>query len=169
MFKVVLYIVLPLLFLTGCQENIDKNNKVSSELQSIVVEKNDNCNNDLELYYKDSNNINYYTMCLSKITLVYNDKEIELKEAIKQDSNVFDDIISKLKLKDVLYDGGTKIYKNYLSSDFIKSSDDGFSLIKCNAMNSEYLEDGTMNINYNNDYYFGDYNFEFEEGYCSNN
>lgn len=167
MIKIIIYILVSLLCVTGCQDNVIKNDD-SNEIESISIEKKDNCDNDLELYYKDSMGIKYYVACLSKIKFIYSDKEVELKDVIKQDSKILDEVINKLKLSDVLYDGGTKIYKNSSYSNFVNSNN-GFTVIKCNAMHNETLEDGTMIVDYNNDYYFGDSSLEFKDGYCINN
>lgn len=167
MIKIIICILVSLLCVTGCQNNVSKNND-SNEIESIFIEKKDNCDNDLELYYKDSMGIKYYGVCLSKIKLIYSDKEVELKDVIKQDSKILDEVINKLKLSDVLYDGGTKIYKTPSYSNFVNSNN-GFTVIKCNAMHNETLEDGTMIVNSNNDYYFGNSSLEFKDGYCINN
>lgn len=167
--KLIMCVLMIGIFLTGCQEkDIDKekdNNKTDS-FQSIYIEKNDNCNKELEVYYTDSSNVKYYSMCLNEITLKFNNKDISLKKALENDSTIMDTIVKKLTLIDTIMDGGTAIYKDFGYSEVAYSElgNTGFTIIKCNAKQGSVTE----NLPNNKDYYFGDLSLEYEEGYCSN-
>lgn len=156
------------IFLTGCQQkNTDKereNNKKDS-FQSIYIEKIDNCNKELELYYTDSSNVKYYSMCINEIILKFSDKEISLKKALANDPTILDTVVRKLTLTDTIMDGGTTIYKDFGYSEVVYSElgNTGFTIIKCNAKQGSVTE----NLPNNKDYYFGDLNLEYENGYCS--
>jgi hypothetical protein len=156
-------------FLTGCQEkNIDKvkNNDKKDSFQSIYIKKDNDCDKRLELYYTDSNNVKYYSMCLTEMILKFNEKEMNLKEALKNDTAIMDEIVDKLTITGVAMDGGTTIYKDfgYSKVAYSELGNTGFTIIKCNAMHSE----GQSTVQYNKDYYFGDLTLKYEEGYCSN-
>lgn len=160
--RIVIYALISLLLLVGCNK---KNNNQESILESIFIEKNFECNKELELYYTDSNDVKYYTMCLNKIILKFNNKEIELKEELKNNKEIMNEIINKLTQTDLLYDGGTSIYKDFGYSNVAYSSfgNTSFTIIKCNAKYNE----GNV-ITYNKDYYFGDSILDYENDYCSN-
>lgn len=78
-------------------------------------------------------------------------------------------VLDKLTIKDVAYDGGTTIYKDFAYSniDYSDISNTGLTIIKCNAMYNE-LNEGKLTTQYNKDYYIGDLSLEYEDGYCSN-
>lgn len=154
----IIIILLIALSLTGCQS---KNEIKEDKFKTIFIEKKENCDNERSLYYTD-NNVNYYTVCLNKITLKYDNSEIELKDAIKKDTKILDEIKKRLTITDVIYDGGTTIYKDFGYSEVVYSEmgNVGFTMISCNAMNSKYAN------GYNKDYYFGG-SIEYD-GYCSN-
>jgi hypothetical protein len=168
--KLIMLIIMIVIFLTGCQEkNISKEKDAKDSLQSIYIKKDPNCNKELDLYYTDSNNIKYYSMCLTEIILKFNNKEIDLKEKLENDPTIMDEITNKLTITGVAMDGDTTIYKDFGYSQVAYSDlgNTGFTIIKCNAMNSIF-DEGQATIQYNKDYYFGDLTLEYEEGYCSN-
>lgn len=165
--KLIVCILMIIIFLTGCQEkNTDKeNNNKTSLFQSIYIKKNDNCNNEIELYYTDYNNVKYYSMCINEITLKFDDKEISLKEALESNPIIMDEIVNKLTITDAIMDGGTTIYKDFGYSQVAYSElgNTGFAIIKCNAIQGSVFE----SLPNNKDYYFGDLSLEYKEGYCS--
>ena len=159
------FFLLVMVLLSGCSSS---NNHKKDTFQSIYIKKDENCNKEVKLYYTDSKDVNYYTMCLSEIILKFENKEMELKEALNTDSTIMNDIINKLTQTDLLYDGGTSIYKDFGFSNVAYSDfgNTGFTIIKCNAMYNE-TNTNQMITKHNKDYYFGDLSLEYEEGYCS--
>lgn len=91
------------------------------------------------------NKINIYTYCLENTKININEKEIELKEYLEDETNAIDNIIKTLRLEDTLWDGGTQIYKGNIT------------LIKCNTL------DG------NKDIYIGNKDMKFKQNFCKNN
>ncbi|MDD2518819.1 MAG: hypothetical protein PHG18_02910 [Bacilli bacterium] len=173
--KLIICIMITGFLLTGCQEkNTDKEKDYDKKdsLQSLFIDRDYDCNKAFEesyyakLYHTDSNNVKYYSVCLNEITLKFNSNEITLKKALEDNPNIMDEIINKLTQTDLLYDGGTAIYKELGYSNFAYSNmgNTGFTVIKCNAMQGSVTE----NLPNNKDYYFGDLDLEYEEGYCSN-
>ena len=157
--KLIIYVLIAIFLMTGCnnkKENIDDNQDKKDTLQTISIERKLNCKDELTLYYTDSSNNKYYTMCLNRIILKYNEKEIELKDALGENLEIMDEVINKLTIKDVIYDGGTKLYED--------NENIGFKVIKCNSMYTDL--ESEMVVKYNNDYYFGDENLEYKDGYC---
>ena len=77
-----IFILMSLLLLSGCQS---KNTYKEDTFQSVYIKKDENCNKEVKLYYTDSKDVNYYTMCLTEIILKFENKELELKEALKND------------------------------------------------------------------------------------
>lgn len=157
--KLIICILLIIFFITGCNKkkrDINSSKEKKDTLQSISIEKDIDCKDELNLYYTDLENNKYYTVCLSKIILKYDDKEVELKEALDKDLRIIGEVLNKLKTADVIYDGGTTIYKDNENIDFI--------VIKCNSMYTDL--EGEMTVKYNKDYYFGDKNLEYKDEYC---
>lgn len=167
--KLIMCVITIVIFLTGCQEkniNKEKDNSKVDSFQSIYIEKDNNCNKELRVYYTDSNNVKYYSMCLNEITIKFNDKDISLKDALESDLTIMDTILNKLTVTDTIMDGGTTIYKDFGYSQVAYSElgNTGFTIIKCNTKQGSFTE----NLPNNKDYYFGDLSLEYEEGYCSN-
>ena len=123
-----------LIGLSGCQ----------NEITSISSNTNNTCNHKASLLIEKDNR-KIYTYCLNDTTIKLNNKEENLKTFIEENDDAIDRIIDTLELKDIVYDGGTKIYKG-----------DDITLIKCNTL------DG------NEDVYIGDQNMEFKENFCDN-
>ncbi len=161
--KLVIIILTILVLLTSCQEKSD-----ADSFNSIYIKKDPDCNKEAELYYTDSNNIKYYSVCLNEMTLKFDNKEISLKEALENDSAIMNQIINKLTKVDVAMDGGTTIYKDFGYSNVVYSEfgNTGFTIIKCNAMQDSNLDQSSKN--FNQDYYLGDLTLEYEENYCKN-
>lgn len=106
-----------------------------------------------ELYYIGYD-YNIYTYCIKSIVLDDGKEKLELKNAIKNDNNVIDEIINELIPKDTLKDGGTTIYKDSMDKNF---TNNGLTVIKCNTLNG------------NRDIYIGPDSMQFEEHFCKNN
>ena len=123
-----------LISLTGCNK----------EITNISSNINNNCIYKPELFMEQEDR-NIYTYCLDDVKIKFNDKEKNLKDFIKTDEEAIDKIIGILEFKDVVYDGGSKIYKG-----------ENVTLIKCNTL------DG------NKDIYIGDQNMKFKENFCDN-
>ena len=153
-------------FLTGCQVK-EKTIEEKDFFQTIYFKVDSDCNKEIELYYTDSNNVKYYSSCLSEITLKINNQEISLKDAIKEDPRIMEEILSKLTITDVAMDGGTTIYKDfgYSGVAYSELGNTGFTIIKCNSMHSK-LNEEHPSVEYNKDYYFGDIHLDYEEGFC---
>lgn len=108
----------------------------------LIVEKGDN---DLTLYYTDSNQKNYYLYGIDKITVDYGDHSLELNKALEAKQIKMDEVIQLIgkKNEDSYWDGGSiKIYNKDLS------------LLQCQTI------DG------NQDYYFGPSHMSYVEGFC---
>lgn len=127
-----------LLALTGCTNT-------NKDISSISYNPLDNCNSKPKLL-TTHNDLNVYTYCLNEVKVEVNEKEIELESYLKDNNDSIDKIINILSLKDVIYDGGTKIYKG-----------NDITLIKCNTL------DG------NKDVYIGDYTMKYKANFCKDN
>ncbi|MGI6325054.1 MAG: helix-turn-helix transcriptional regulator [Bacilli bacterium] len=93
-------------------------------------------------------------------------KEIDLKEALANDSTIMEEIINKLTIVGVAMDGGTTVYRDFGYSQVAYSElgNTGFTIIRCNRIQD--YDERLQIYPYNKDYYFGDSTLEFEEGYC---
>ena len=96
-----------------------------------------------------------YSYGLDEIKITINGKTYLLEDALKQNKITITDIISQLKTEEVLYDGGTNIYRD---SNDKKVADGNLTIIKCNAAIS--------NNNFNRDIYIGNKNLIKEENFC---
>lgn len=112
----------------------------------LIVEEKENCIGNLDLYYTDSKNNNYYLYCLDKITVDYGDRTLDLNKALERKQIGMDFVYDEVKK-----DGDVITYKDGGS---LKYSNNIFSLLSCQTV------DG------NNDYYFGPSNMEYREGFC---
>lgn len=121
--------------LSGCEK----------EMANVNYKVVDECSNKPELLLND-NGINIYTYCLNEMSVYIGDNEVNLDEYIVNNDNWLDNIISKLDNVDMLYDGGTKIYKG-----------NNITVIKCNTL------DG------NRDVYIGNEDLEFKQNFCKDN
>lgn len=124
-----------LIGLTGCQDNI----------AGISSNTSNSCNYKPQLLLEQKER-NIYTYCLNNVVVQIDGEDKNLKKFIEIDDKAIDKIIDTLKLKDTIYDGGTKVYKG-----------DNLTLVKCNTL------DG------NKDIYIGDQNMKFKENFCDNN
>lgn len=123
-----------IIFLCSC------NNCIKFSFNNI-----DNCVNKAQFLLElDGRKI--YTYCINDVNVIHNGVKEKLESFILNDNNSIDEIISSLKLKDVLSDGGTKIY-----------SGGNISFIKCNTL------DG------NRDIYIGNNSMKFKSNFCDHN
>lgn len=105
----------------------------------------DNCVNKAQ-FLLELDGRKVYTYCIDDVNVIHNGVKEKLESFILNDNDSIDEIISSLKLKDVLSDGGTKIYNG-----------GNISLIKCNTL------DG------NKDIYIGNKNMKLKSNFCDHN
>lgn len=111
------------------------------------------CNNKAELYYTLEEK-NIYSYCLDSIQISTDGNFIELKDYIKDNKDVIDEIINAITYKDSLFDGGTKIYKDGGTTEY---TNNGITIINCHTL------DG------NRDIYIGSKNMTMQSNFCKNN
>ena len=117
----------------------------------IIISKTINCDNNAKLYHQ-KNNTKIYSYCLDKIEVIIDNKPIELKEYLK--NNSINDLINSLEKTASLYDGGTNIYNDGGSK---RITNNGIALIKCNTI------DG------NKDIYIGNKDMQYKSNFCKDN
>ena len=123
---------------------LNKNNS------NLIVNEIENCDNEAKLYYEiDGKKI--YSYCLDIVEIVVDDKNIDLKEYLK--NNSIDDLVDMLEKESTFYDGGTSIYKDGGTK---KITSNGITLIRCNTL------DG------NRDIYIGNKDMEYKVNFCKN-
>lgn len=123
---------------------LNKNNS------NLIVNETKNCDNVAKLYYETDEKI-IYSYCLDSIEVIVNNKTIDLKEYLK--NNSIDNLINMLEKESTFYDGGTSIYKDGGTK---KITTNGITLIKCNTL------DG------NRDIYIGSKNMKYKSNFCKN-
>ena len=137
---------------TITNQNSNKNESYTSSdnYDSITTTKSD-CDHKPKLYYQyDDRKI--YTYCLNKVELIIDNKTIELKDYLK--NNTLDSLIKELELISSLYDGGTNVYNDGGSK---RITNNGITLIKCNTI------DG------NRDIYIGNNDMQYKSNFCKDN
>ena len=125
--KKIIYLILMLICITGCNKN--------DSISDIVFSKLDDCNNKPQLLM-EKEDINIYTYCIDDVMITVNKKQINLKEYINSNENSIEKIIEILNKYDVAYDGGTTIYKG-----------NNITLIRCNTLDGNkdiYIGDSSM-------------------------
>ena len=135
--KQIIYLILMLFIVTGCTKN--------DSVSDISFSKLDDCNNKPQLLITKED-INIYTYCINDVILTVNNKKFGLKEYINSKEKPIEKITEILYVDDVIYDGGTKIFKG-----------NNITLIRCNTL------DG------NKDIYIGDSNMKYKENFCKEN
>lgn len=130
---------------------IKQNNKYDYIIETIETK---NCDSKAKLYHELEGNIKVYTYCLDNIKINNSSESIELKDEIIKDSNIIQSIISNLELNDILFDGGTAIYRDSEKTKFTKS---GLTIISCSTLSG------------NKDIYIGNKNMKFKQNFCQNN
>ena len=122
------------------------NNYKIENVTKLVINENEECIGNLELYYTDTDGNNYYLYCLDGIIVDYGDRKLELNKALDRKQITMDFVYEEVKKNgrvNSYWDGGS-----------IKYSNDNFSLLKCQTIAG------------NNDYYFGPSDMEKREGFC---
>ena len=125
--KKIIYLILMLFCVTGCNKN--------DSISDIVFSKLDDCNNKPQLLM-EKEDINIYTYCINDVMVNVNKKQFNLKEYINSNENSIEKILETLNKEDVAYDGGTTIYKG-----------NNITLIKCNTVDGIkdiYIGDSNM-------------------------
>lgn len=137
---------------TITNQNSNKNESYTSSdnYDSITTTKSD-CEYKPKLYYQYDNR-KIYTYCLNKVELIIDNKTIELKDYLK--NNTLDSLINKLEKISSLYDGGTNIYNDGGTK---RITNNGITLIKCNTI------DG------NKDIYIGNKDMQYKYNFCKDN
>lgn len=130
-------------------KDIDIPKPVISYSKKIETMESNICDKE-ELYYA-GDNFNIYTYCIKSIILDDGKEKLELKDIIKDDNNIIDEIINELIPKNTLKDGGTTIYKDSMTKNF---TNNGLTVIKCNTLSG------------NRDIYIGPNSMQFEEHFC---
>lgn len=112
----------------------------------LVIDKKEKCIGNLNLYYTDFNNNNYYLYCLDEMIVDYGDRTLELNKAFEMKQITMDFIYEQFKENSniISYDDGES--KKY--------SNNNFSLLSCKTISG------------NHDYYFGPSDMEYREGFC---
>ena len=133
-------------------KNSNKNESYtySDNYDSITTTKSE-CDHKPRLYYQYDNR-KIYTYCLNKVELIIDNKTIELKDYLK--NNTLDSLIKELELISSLYDGGTNVYNDGGSK---RITNNGITLIKCNTI------DG------NKDIYIGNKDMQYKSNFCKDN
>lgn len=155
-FVVIIFITVISLFLLKKKENKKPNQNEGSNTPEVEETKQnvtitgvskENCT-DLKELYTEQGNIRFYTSCLDEI--IYEDEtgKSTLQEAMIKNKVTIDVLISKLKEQKVVTKISSVIYSG--ESEEIKN----LSILKCNT------NDGNV------DYYFGDKDLEYQEGFC---
>jgi len=137
---------------TIINQNTNKNESyTSTDNSNALTPTKSNCNHKPKFYYQYENR-KIYTYCLNNVELIINNKTIELKDYLK--NNTLDSLIKKLELISSYYDGGTNVYNDGGSK---RITNNGIILIKCNTI------DG------NKDIYIGNKDMKYKSNFCKDN
>lgn len=142
--KTIVYLILMLIFITGC----NKNNAISD----ITFSNIDDCNRKPELLMT-KDNINIYTYCINNIKVNVNNKLIDLKSYIKKNKNAIENIIEFLPFKTF----ETETVTNYAGERFEIDKNGTLALLKCHTY------DG------NEDVYIGNIKMGYKNNFCKDN
>ena len=128
--KKYLIIIITLLLVTGCSNS--KNNisdKFNIETNGVKV-----CSENNPSKYYSANGQTVYLNCISDIYLTDGNSKIELKKYLSNNKNLneaMDKVVSRLKVDEVLYDGGTTIYIDDESNSI---TNNGITIVRCNTL-----------------------------------
>lgn len=142
--KTIVYLILMLILITGC----NKNNAISD----ITFSNIDDCNRKPELLMT-KDNINIYTYCINNIKVNVNNKLIDLKSYIKKNKNAIENIIEFLPFKTF----ETETVTNYAGERFEIDKNGTLALLKCHTY------DG------NEDVYIGNIKMGYKNNFCKDN
>jgi len=142
--KKIIYLILMLICITGCNKN-----KVISDITFSNI---DDCNKKPQLLMT-KDDINIYTYCIKDVTININNKLIDLKNYIKKNKNAIDNIIKFLPVKSF----ETEIVTNYVGERFETDKNGTLALLKCHTY------DG------NEDIYIGNVKMGYKNNFCKDN
>ena len=140
----IIYLVLILICITGCNKN-----KVISDITFSNI---DDCNNKPQLL-TEKEDISIYTYCINNIKVNVNGKLINLKSYIKRNKKAIDNIIEFLPFKTF----ETEELTNYAGENFEIDKNGTLALLKCHTY------DG------NEDVYIGNVKMGFKNNFCRDN
>lgn len=151
---IIVSLLLCMIFIiTGCSNKRTINLKDNFLVETI---ENKNCSGELTEYY-NFNNQKLYLYCIKRINLYDDENAILLKDYIEVNNYNIEEVIkkitSRLKLEEVLWDGGTKIYRDTNEN---KISNNGLTIIECNTVDS------------NKNVYIGTKQMEYKSEFCQN-
>lgn len=147
--KKILFIIVCLLVITGCDKQELNENKISDDTLTLKLIKTKGCKNQaVEYYQKTGQDRKVYFVCLDEIYINRdNTEQMTLEYHFDNVNQSFDasieQLINQMELVGTYYDGGSKMYKK-----------DNYRILVCNTLSE------------NKDVYFGDDTLEYEEGYC---
>ena len=121
---------------------------INSTISLETTEKS-KCNESSILYYAD-NNIKIYTYCLEDIRVKDNNKSNSLKEIIKSNNRIIDEIDKSLAFTGIANDHSTLMFQNR-DDDFTNL---GLTMYRCNKVNI-------------NDVYFAPKNTPMKDDFCT--
>ena len=137
---------------TTTNENNNKNESyTSSDNYDSIIDTSIDCNHKPKLYYQYDNQ-KIYTYCLNNVELIIDNKPIELKEYLK--NNTIDSLIKKLEIVSSTFDGGTNTYNDGGTK---RITNNGITLIKCNTIEG------------NKDIYIGNKDMRYKSNFCKDN
>lgn len=115
---------------------------------TISTKTKENCQEQSKLYYADKN-VKVYTYCLDEISISENGKKTSLDKHLKKETNILDEIDSKLAYLGLYQNQKALIFKD--NSDI---SNQGLTMYRCNQTNI-------------NDVYFAPKDTAFQEDFCT--
>ncbi len=127
-------LIIMLMSVVGCSKN--------DNISDITFSNIEDCNRKPELLI-GKDDVNIYTYCINNLKVNINNKQKDLKEYVNSNDNSIERIIETLKVYDVIYDGGTKIYKG-----------NNITLIRCNTLEG------------NKDIYIGNFDMKHKSNFC---
>lgn len=149
--KYYLFICLFILVVTGCSNN---------KIEKIIYKNSDQID---KIIYID-NDVNYHLMNIDNFKIIINNIEYDLEKAINEKNITFDEILENFTLVDVVYDGGTKIYKSFGTQNFTYNNDipSNMNIFVCNYVRVSVFDGEKIN----KDIYITDGNTEYNN-FCS--
>lgn len=127
---------------------VPKQFKEVEKTYTISTKIKENCQEQSKLYYADKN-IKVYTYCLDEINVSENGKTASLENHLRKETNILDEIDSKLA-----YFGLYQNQKALIFKDINDISNQGLTMFRCNQTNI-------------NDVYFAPKDTVFQEDFCT--
>ena len=147
--KKILFIVICLLMMTGCNDQKSNENKTPDDTLMLELVKTAGCNNQVSEYYqKSGQDRKVYFVCLDEIYISReNTKQMTLEYHFDNVNQSFDasieQLINQMEMVSAYKDGGTVLYQK-----------DDYRMLVCKK------EGGSRDV------YFGDITLEYENDYC---